>query len=121
MRHLGLPSRLANKVRKIPLPHAAFLIMLKAGFKYFNFFRSVEMGIIVALLVGLLVGVLAKFLMGGGFGWILAIVLGLVGGFVGRFLFDLVGIGGDGLLWYIISGLAGACLILLVVRLVKRR
>ena len=78
------------------------------------------MDIIVTLLIGLLVGVLAQVLMGGHLGWILSIILGLVGGFVGGFIFRTLGIGGSGLIWQIVAGLAGACLILFVVRFIKR-
>ena len=78
------------------------------------------MGIIIALLIGLLVGVLAQFLMGGGLGWILSIILGLIGGLVGGFLFHVLGINIGGLFGQVIAGLVGACLIIFVVRLIKR-
>ena len=77
------------------------------------------MDIIILLLVGLLVGVLAQLIMGGGLGWILSIILGIVGCVLGGWIFGRLGIGGGGLLWRIVAGVAGACLIIFIVRLVS--
>ena len=78
------------------------------------------MYIIIALLVGLVVGVLAQVLMGGRLGWVLSIILGLVGGALGGWLFKFLPFYTGGIIWQIISGLVGACLILFVVRLIRK-
>ena len=79
------------------------------------------MNILVLILVGLLVGVLAQVMMGGGLGWIMSIILGVVGVFLGGWLFAQFGIGGGGLLFQVIAGLAGACLILFLGRLLFKK
>lgn len=76
------------------------------------------MNLIVLLLVGLLVGIIAQAFMGGGLGWVLSILLGVGGVFLGGWLFGLLGIGG-GLIFQIIAGVIGACLILFAVRRLK--
>ncbi|MCL2293269.1 MAG: GlsB/YeaQ/YmgE family stress response membrane protein, partial [Spirochaetes bacterium] len=59
-----------------------------------------------------------QFFMGGGLGWILSIVLGIAGCWFGGWLFGRLGIGSGGLLFRIVAGVVGACLILFVVRLI---
>ena len=83
------------------------------------------MGILTWILFGLVAGVIAKFLMPGDDpgGFIMTIVLGIVGALVGGFLGTQIGFGD-------ISGfnvrsmalaVGGACVLLLVYRLVRRR
>ena len=77
--------------------------------------------LLIVLLVGLLVGILAQVLMGGHFGWVLSIILGLAGSVVGGFIFRALRISiGTWWITQIIAGVIGACLILFVVRLIKR-
>ena len=44
------------------------------------------------------------------------IILGWVGGLVGNFAFRLVGLGKDGFIWETIASVAGACLVIWIVR-----
>jgi uncharacterized membrane protein YeaQ/YmgE (transglycosylase-associated protein family) len=74
--------------------------------------------ILVGLIAGWLAGVLVK---GGGFGVIGDIVVGILGALLGGFLFRELGIGrGSGLGWNILVATAGAVVLILVLRLVKR-
>ena len=83
------------------------------------------MGIVTWIGLGLVAGLLAKWLMPGedGGGWIMTVVLGIVGAFVGGYAGSHFGIGS-------VSGFdirsvgvatAGALLVLLVFRLIKKR
>ena len=78
--------------------------------------------IIIFLLIGAVSGWLASKLMkGGGSGLIVNILLGIVGGFIGGWLMSLVGIEKGGLVWEIITSVIGACLLIFVVSLIKRK
>ena len=78
--------------------------------------------LIIWLLIGAIAGWLAGQVMkGGGFGLIGDIVVGIVGAFVAGALFPRLGVhlGGD-ILGSIISAAIGACVLLFLIRLVKR-
>ena len=78
--------------------------------------------IIIFLLLGAVSGWLASKLMkGGGSGLIVNIIVGIIGGFLGGWLMSLVGIEKGGLLWEIITSVIGACVLLFVVSLFKRK
>ena len=79
-----------------------------------------------ALLIWLLIGAIAGWLAGqvmkgGGFGLVGDIIVGIVGAFVAGALFPRLGVnlGGD-ILGAIISAAIGACVLLFLIRLVKR-
>lgn len=55
-----------------------------------------------------------------GHGLIVNIILGIVGGFVGNFIFGLLKISFLGFFGNIISTVVGACLVIFVVRLIKK-
>jgi len=80
----------------------------------------------VALLIWLLIGAAAGWLAGqimkgGGFGLIGDIVVGIVGAAIAGFLFPRLGLSlGGGIIGAIISAAIGACILLFVIRLVKR-
>ena len=78
--------------------------------------------LIVWLVIGALAGWLAGQIMkGGGFGLVGDIVVGILGAFVAGALFPRLGIGlGGDMLGSIIAAAIGACILLFVVRLVKR-
>lgn len=80
------------------------------------------MGLIVFLIVGAIAGWLAGQVMkGGGFGLVGDIIVGILGAIVAGFLFPAIGVAlGAGILGQIISAALGACILLLVLRLVKR-
>lgn len=78
--------------------------------------------LIIWLLVGGVAGWLAGLLMkGGGFGLIGNIVLGIVGAFVAGLLLPAIGIViGGGIIAAIVNAFIGACVVLLIVGLIKR-
>ena len=78
--------------------------------------------LIVWLLVGAVAGWLAGLVIrGGGFGLVGNIVLGIVGAFVAGLLLPAVGFTiGGGLIAAIIHAFIGACIVLLLVSVIKR-
>ncbi len=79
-----------------------------------------------ALLIWLLIGAIAGWLAGqimkgGGFGLVGDIIVGIVGAFIAGALFPRLGfnLGGD-IIGSIISAAIGACVLLFLIRLVKR-
>ena len=78
--------------------------------------------IILFLLFGAVAGWLAgKLMKGGGFGLIVNIIVGIIGSFIGGWLMSLAGIQKAGLLWELIAAVVGACLLLFVISLFKRK
>ncbi|MGH6664310.1 MAG: GlsB/YeaQ/YmgE family stress response membrane protein [Pseudolabrys sp.] len=78
--------------------------------------------IIVILIIGLIAGWLAGKLMGGGFGLIGDIVIGVIGAFIGNWLWGVLHLPGLGPWWLtaIIVSTVGACILLFILRLIKR-
>ncbi|HET9536366.1 MAG TPA: GlsB/YeaQ/YmgE family stress response membrane protein [Mesorhizobium sp.] len=74
------------------------------------------------ILIGLVAGWLAGQLMkGGGFGIVGDIVVGVVGALLGGFLFSTLGVStGGGLIGSLIVATIGACVLLFLLRLIKR-
>jgi uncharacterized membrane protein YeaQ/YmgE (transglycosylase-associated protein family) len=83
---------------------------------------EVEMDLVWTLIIGLLVGAGAKLLMPGKDpgGLILTILLGIAGSFVGGFLGREFGLYAKGAAAGFVMSVAGAMLLLLVYRLVRR-
>ena len=79
-------------------------------------------GLIWFLVIGLVAGWLAGTLMkGGGFGVIGDIVVGILGALLGGWLFGMLGVGvGGGLLGAIVTATIGACLLIFLLRLIKK-
>ena len=77
---------------------------------------------IIWLLIGAVAGWLAGQIMkGGGFGLIGDIVVGIVGAFIAGELFPRIGLDlGGGIVGAIIAAAIGACLLLFVLRLIRR-
>jgi uncharacterized membrane protein YeaQ/YmgE (transglycosylase-associated protein family) len=81
---------------------------------------------IEALIIWLIVGALAGWLAGqvvkgGGFGLVGDIILGIVGALLAGWLLPQLGILiGGGILGAIINAFIGACIVLFIVRLIKR-
>ncbi len=76
-------------------------------------------GIFAWVLVGLLAGALAGYMTkGGGYGFVVDLVLGLLGALVGGVLFGLLVSGEVGFWGSIAVAFVGACLVILVVRMV---
>lgn len=78
--------------------------------------------VIIWLIVGGVAGWLAGLVMkGGGFGLIGNIVLGIVGAFVAGLLLPALGIAiGGGIIAAIVNAFIGACVVLVIVGLIKR-
>ena len=78
--------------------------------------------ILIWLVVGAVAGWLAgKVIKGGGFGLIGNIVVGVVGSVIAGYLLPLIGVQlGAGFVRSVINAFIGACLLLTVVRFVKR-
>lgn len=81
------------------------------------------MGLLGALLVGLMAGAIASWLMpGGGRNWITNLILGLLGGLLGGWLFTLLGVStGDGFWGTLITSIVGACLLIWLGSLFKKK
>jgi uncharacterized membrane protein YeaQ/YmgE (transglycosylase-associated protein family) len=77
--------------------------------------------IIIFLAIGAVAGWLAGVVMkGGGFGLAGDIVIGIIGAFIGGWLFGVLGIAAGGLVGAIITAFVGACVLLFIVRLIKK-
>lgn len=78
--------------------------------------------IILYLLFGAVAGWLAgKLMNGGGNGLIVNIIVGIIGSFIGGWLMSLANIQKGGLVWELIAAVVGACLLLFVISLFKRK
>jgi uncharacterized membrane protein YeaQ/YmgE (transglycosylase-associated protein family) len=73
------------------------------------------------IIVGIVAGFLAgKIMKGSGFGLLGDLVVGVVGAVLGGFVFGLIGLHGSGYLGEILIAVIGACLLLWLVRRIKR-
>jgi uncharacterized membrane protein YeaQ/YmgE (transglycosylase-associated protein family) len=79
-------------------------------------------GLLWWIIVGLIAGFLAgKVMRGGGFGVLMDIVIGIVGAMIGGWVFGLLGIfPGGGLIGSVLVAFVGACILLWLVRLIKK-
>jgi uncharacterized membrane protein YeaQ/YmgE (transglycosylase-associated protein family) len=79
------------------------------------------MNFIWFILIGLVAGWLAGQVMkGGGYGVIGDIIVGILGALLGGWLFGMLGIGGGGRIGSLIVAFIGACILIFLVRLIKR-
>ena len=87
-----------------------------------NSTRENKMEFLWFILIGLAAGWLAGQLMkGGGFGIVGDIVVGVIGALLGGFLFNTFGVSaGGGLIGSLIVATIGACVLLFLLRLIKR-
>ena len=77
--------------------------------------------LVVFLIIGAIAGWLAGVVMkGGGFGLLGDIVVGIIGAFIGGWLFGVLGIFSGGFIGAVITSFVGACILLFVIRLIKR-
>ncbi len=80
-------------------------------------------GLIVLLIIGLIAGFLAgKIMKGGGFGLIGDIIVGVIGAVIGGWLWAFLKLPAIGPWWLtaIIAATIGACILLFLLRLIKR-
>lgn len=79
--------------------------------------------LIVILIIGLIAGWLAGQIMkGGGFGLIGDLVVGIIGAFIGGWLWATLHLPALGPWWLtaVVSAVVGACILLFIIRLIKR-
>jgi len=79
--------------------------------------------LIVLLVIGLIAGWLAGQIMkGGGFGLVGDLIVGVIGALIGGWLWGVLHLPGIGPWWLtaIISATVGACILLFLLRLIKR-
>ena len=78
--------------------------------------------LIVILIIGLIAGWLAGQIMGGGFGLIGDLVVGVIGAFIGGWLWTTLHMPAIGPWWLtaIVSSVVGACILLFILRLIRR-
>jgi uncharacterized membrane protein YeaQ/YmgE (transglycosylase-associated protein family) len=77
-------------------------------------------GWLAAIILGGLAGWIASGLMKTNTGVLLNIVLGIIGAGVASFLFGIVGISFGGWMGYLISGVLGACILVGLVRAIRK-
>lgn len=77
-------------------------------------------GWIAAIIIGGLAGWIASGLMKTDTGVFLNIVLGIIGAAIASFLFGILGISFGGWIGYLIAGVIGACILVGIVRAVRR-
>ncbi|MDD4141397.1 MAG: GlsB/YeaQ/YmgE family stress response membrane protein [Bacteroidales bacterium] len=74
------------------------------------------------ILIGALAGFIAgKLTKGGGFGFWVNLLVGIVGGVLGGWIFSLLGIGGDSIIWDLIVSVIGAIVFLWILSLFKKK
>jgi uncharacterized membrane protein YeaQ/YmgE (transglycosylase-associated protein family) len=78
-------------------------------------------GLLWWCIVGLIAGFLAgKVMKGGGFGVLMDIVIGIVGAVIGGWVFGMLGVFPGGMISSIVVAFVGACILLWLVRLIKK-
>lgn len=80
------------------------------------------MGIIIWIVFGALVGWVSSMIMGGGGGLVWDIVVGIIGAVIGGFVMSFLGQGGvNGFTLYsFLVALLGACILIAIVRTLKK-
>ncbi len=78
--------------------------------------------IIITILVGALIGWLAGIFMKSRHGFWMSCLLGIIGSAIGSWLFTgILHIGDGSLLWSIVSGVIGTCILIAIVRAIMGR
>lgn len=80
-----------------------------------------QIGWLMAIIIGGLAGFIAEKLMKSDQGLLMNIILGIVGAIIGNVLFGALGLMTTGWMGYLISGIVGACLLIFLGRLIKRK
>ena len=82
--------------------------------------NDASIGWIAAIIIGGLAGWIASGLMKTDTGIFLNVVLGIIGAAIASFLFGILGISFGGWIGYLIAGLVGACILIALVRAIRR-
>ena len=77
-------------------------------------------GWLAAIIIGGIAGWLAQKVMNTNTGLLMNIVLGIVGAIVASLILGVLGISFGGWIGYLIAGFIGACILIAIVRAVKR-
>ena len=77
-------------------------------------------GWLAAIIIGGIAGWSASNIMKTNTGIFINIVLGIIGAAIASFLFGILGISFGGWLGYLIAGLLGACILIALVRAIRR-
>ncbi len=83
--------------------------------------EDTPIGWLMAVIVGGLAGWLAEKFMKSDQGILMNIILGIVGAIVANFLLSAIGVAFGGVIGYLIAGFIGACLLIALGRLFKKR
>jgi uncharacterized membrane protein YeaQ/YmgE (transglycosylase-associated protein family) len=79
-------------------------------------------GLLWTILIGMLAGFLAGHVVRGrGFGLLVDLLVGIAGSILGGWLFSLVGLAAYGLIGRLFTAFIGACILLWLVRAIKRK
>jgi uncharacterized membrane protein YeaQ/YmgE (transglycosylase-associated protein family) len=114
---VDVPKQLVYKECSLRTPRAA----ITAAHSQSKTGGAMLSGLLWWAIVGLIAGFLAgKVMKGGGFGVIMDIVIGIIGAIIGGWVFGLLGIFAGGLIGSIIVAFVGACILLWIVRLIKK-
>ncbi len=74
------------------------------------------------ILIGAVVGWIAgKIIKGSGFGLLGNILVGIAGAFVGKVVFGLLGLGTENLIGELVTGVAGAVILLWLITFIRNR
>ncbi len=80
------------------------------------------MNLIYFLLIGLVAGwVAGQIMKGKGFGLLGNLIVGCIGAVLGGYLFGLLGISAYGLIGSLVTALAGALVLLWIIRLIQKK
>ncbi|MBP3709796.1 MAG: GlsB/YeaQ/YmgE family stress response membrane protein [Treponema sp.] len=74
------------------------------------------MGIILTILIGALIGYLASVFMKSKHGFWMSCLIGIIGSVIGSAIFNALNIGSTSLVWAIIEGVIGSCILIAIVR-----
>jgi uncharacterized membrane protein YeaQ/YmgE (transglycosylase-associated protein family) len=80
-----------------------------------------SMYLIWVIVIGILAGWIAgKIMRGHGFGLLGDLIVGVIGSLLGSFIFGLLGLGAYGLIGRLVIAIAGAVILLWLIRFIKR-
>ena len=82
--------------------------------------ESAGVGWLAAIIIGGIAGWLAEMFMKSNMGLLMNIVLGIVGAAIASAVFSILGINFGGWIGYLIAGFIGACILIAIVRAIRR-
>ena len=82
--------------------------------------ESAGVGWLAAIIIGGIAGWLAEMFMKSNMGVLMNIVLGIVGAAIASAVFGILGINFGGWIGYLIAGFIGACILIAIVRTIRR-